>query len=317
MYDTLYVTARPLRLAIRSRWARLRVRAMALGRVAAPSLGAARFTPRDSSAPEVNCVVFSKNRAMQLDACLRSIERFAPFSGPISVLYCATTPDFARAYEQLKTGARTALIPQSDDFCRDVMALLDSPHTYVVFQTDDDLFFRLAPFAPLVPSTHAAFSLRLGLNTTFWYGAQAKQAVPLDSTEGDVLDWEWTRADGYFAYPLSLNGHIMRTELVLRALSKARFGNPNELEDELNLRRYLAPSRMAAFKQSCVVTIPANIVTSTHVNRASTDVALSAEALNHRYLSGQRIDIDAMDFSAVRGAHDEVSYVFSNVASED
>ena len=35
---------------------------------------------------------------MQLDACLRSIERLAPYVGPIIVVYLATTGEFANGY---------------------------------------------------------------------------------------------------------------------------------------------------------------------------------------------------------------------------
>jgi hypothetical protein len=109
---------------------------------------------------------------------------------------------------------------------------------------------------------------------------------------------------------MSLNGHIMRTELVRKLVNRARFANPNELEEELDLQRYRAPSKMISFKHSCVVSIPANIVTSTHANRAAEVESWSPEALNRRFLEGERIDIDVMDFSRVRGAHDEVPYVF-------
>jgi hypothetical protein len=42
---------------------------------------------------------------------------------------------------------------------------------------------------------------------------------------------------------------------------------------------------------------------------------MSPEALNARFLAGERIDLDAMDFSAVRGAHQEIPLVFGRSRS--
>jgi hypothetical protein len=207
------------------------------------------------------------------------------------------------------------MVPQSNDFRRDLITLLQTKRTYTVFHTDDDLFFRSPPVAPFVPDDYAAFSLRLGENITFWYGARSEQTPPAAKADGELLDWEWPQATGYFGYPMSLNGHVMRTDLIRGLVRHARFQNPNELEEELDLRRYRTPPRMLSFRQSCVVTIPANIVSSTHVNRASENPNWSAGALNVRFLAGERIDIDAMDFSAVRGAHQEIPYVFSRRSS--
>ena len=66
---------------------------------------------------------------------------------------------------------------------------------------------------------------------------------------------------------------------------------------------------MLAFRESCVVSVPANTVTSTHRNRARDDLATSAAALNDRFLAGLRIDVSQMDFSHVDGAHQELPFV--------
>ncbi len=67
---------------------------------------------------------------------------------------------------------------------------------------------------------------------------------------------------------------------------------------------------MMSFSQSCLVSIPVNIVRTTYKNRAGAAPEMSPEALNARFLAGERIDLDAMDFRAVRGAHQEIPLVF-------
>jgi hypothetical protein len=67
---------------------------------------------------------------------------------------------------------------------------------------------------------------------------------------------------------------------------------------------------MLSFRQSCLVSIPANIVTPTYRNRVGENSDWSAESLNRCFLAGERIDLYAMDFSSVRGAHQEIPLAF-------
>lgn len=306
-------------LRVRSRgarelWARFRVSALRARTSVKPNEGQYLKAGGAGTSPlSVNCIVFSKDRAMQLDACLRSIERSAPYTGPIAVVYKATTQEFAEGYRLLDLGDRARLVAETGDFRRAVMTLLDATYDYTVFHTDDDVFFRKPSAAPILPADFAAFSLRLGENTTHCYTAGGSQLVPPASKTGPVTAWDWTRAEGDFAYPMSLDGHIFLTCLLVQMLSRARFANPNQLEEELHYRRYLAPPTMLSFLESCLVSVPANIVSSTHRNRASQNEAWSPNVLNARFLDGERIDVDAMDFSAVRSAHQEIPLAFNRI----
>jgi len=262
---------------------------------------------------DISCIVFSKDRALQLDACLHSIERNAPYGGSTVVIYLATNPEFSRAYELVAISERTRLLPQSADFRRDVLEAVDTAARYTVFHTDDDFCFRRPAGHLILPHGFACFSLRLGENTKYCYPLDREQRVPSAAASDSIMEWDWTRADGDFAYPMSVNGHIFETDLLRRMLRRASFSNPNELEYELHVRRYMAPPLMLASRESCVVSVPANAV-STTANRSGEDPSYSPETLNARFLGGQRIDLDAMDFSGIRGAHQEIPFVFTSDA---
>lgn len=261
----------------------------------------------------VNCVVFSKNRAMQLEACLQSIDRYAPYDGPVVVVYNATSRAFEDGYRRLLAGLegkRVRLVSQTYDFRRDVLGAVDPMCEHTVFHTDDDVFFRMPPARPIMGDRFAAFSFRLGQNTTYCYPRRREQPVPPRSAHEPFIAWNWTRASDDFAYPMSLDGHVFTTKTLRRMLVCAQFNTPNELESELHLRRHLAPPGMLAFRESCLVSIPVNVVTATYRNRAAENPDWSAEALNRRFLAGERLDLDAMDFSVVRGAHQEIPLAF-------
>jgi hypothetical protein len=297
----------------RGAWTRLRIAAARTsathaGARVADALGAAREAVGGLRA---SCIVFSKDRPMQLDACLRSIERFAPYKGGVTVLYRATTGEFARGYALVEASCRARLVEQGADFRGAVMELLGSTDEHTVFHTDDDVFFRAPEPVPGLPADTAAFSLRLGENTTYCYTHARPQQLPTFTSEGPFIAWDWTRADADFGYPLSLDGHVFRTEMLTQLLADANFSNPNNLEEELHLRRQRVPPVMLALRRSCVVSIPANVVSESHENRSSADPANSSHALNSRFLDGDRIDLSAMDFSMVRGAHQEISFAFT------
>src|SRR5713226_4725989 len=149
--------------ARRSAWTQLRVSVRHPLRVTrAPELSEGR----ESEIASVSAVVFSKNRAMQLDACLRSIEAFAPYTGRIVVIYRATSREFKAGYQSLRLGARAVLVEETSDFRRDVIdAVRSGEDGYTVFHTDDDVFFRRPPAVPAFSDEFATFSLRLGRNT--------------------------------------------------------------------------------------------------------------------------------------------------------
>ncbi len=263
----------------------------------------------DEGALRVHCVVFSKDRAMQLDAFVRSVESFRPYVGPITVIYTSSTQALAKGYEAIPSRSNVNFVSQSD-FATNVFEAIDEDEAYTVFHTDDDVFFRSPPLAPCPPEGFAAFSLRLGKNTTYCYPLDRPQPLPPFAAQGPLIAWNWTRARDDFAYPLSLDGHVFDTRILRSLLTGARFTNPNELEEELHMRRHEIPQWLLAFEHSCLVSIPVNVVSSTHTNLAGTDPALSAQALNARFLAGEQFALDAMDFSAVRGAHQEIPLKF-------
>src|SRR5262249_58566586 len=95
----------------------------------------------------IDCIVFSRDRAMQLDAFLRSMrEHVGSLYGRVSVLYRSTSSAFAEAYEQLRELHPDVLWRRESVFADDLRTLL-TERAWTVFHTDDDVFFQ----APLIP----------------------------------------------------------------------------------------------------------------------------------------------------------------------
>lgn len=245
-------------------------------------------------------IIFSKDRAMQLDALLRSFDQYAPeVFRRVFVLYCSSTPEFAAGYEMLFAEYPSECVDvrgvKETSFRHNLLALLSYAKNwepdYLSFFSDDAILFR--PVANIVvPSGALCYSLRLGKNITYSYNADRTQQ------EGECD----------FAWKFSNDGHFYSYEgMVVRIHQTAEIVSPGAIEDELNARYGSRSGYVAYGERSSLVCIQHNRVTTMAANR---NAGGSAEELNRRFLAGERIDFMAMDFSGVNSPHMELPFVF-------
>jgi hypothetical protein len=256
----------------------------------------------------VNCIVFSRDRAMQLDAFLDRVERYArDLFARLVVIYTSTSTQFEEAYARLELDRPWARWVREEDFRDDLLRAIDAAET-TVFHTDDDVYYR-PPGSIGLRDDEVCFTLRLGVNTTYCYPLDLDERLLEPSFDGDRVSWDWRRqGPGAYRYPLALNGHVFRTWAVESWLKRASYANPNELEAALQTCNDEVEPRMASFRESVVVSIPANIVNETYANRHG-NLATAAE-LNDRFLAGQRIDLATMRFDDIRACHQEIPFAF-------
>jgi hypothetical protein len=250
---------------------------------------------------EINVIIFSKDRAMQLDALLRSIHKYAPvYNHQISVIYTCTEGFHQLSYDDLSernTGCRWLRESGSAGSFKELLLVAMDPIVKMTTMlVDDDLFYRPLPAFSVGPGV--AYAPRLGLNCTYCYNTGGQQAVPTKlwrdvGGEGN-LDFDCT---------LCLDGHVYLTSDLLPHFRAAQYSNPNEIEEVLS--GTIRP-RLTFAEHSCLVGIPHNVVNG----RSNKNAGGSAAALCGMYLAGMRIDIDSMGFD-VRGVHQEIPYVFT------
>lgn len=243
----------------------------------------------------ITAIIFSRNRAMQLDALLTSMEKYAPGIFKPVIICRADTPLFAEGYCRLLHTHRKVRLTFQGTFHTDTFIAVSESLSLVGFFVDDDVFFRpVTEEALQIPEGYLCFSPRLGKNITYCY-AMAKEQKPGE------LD---------FDYPMSTDGHIFRRDELLHRIQYAGyFDNPNELEQSLHEQSRIlsSPQLIAYAEHSSLVGIPHNRVQTAFKNR---DGGGNYLELNERFLQGERIDLDAMDFSNVIGAHQEIPYRF-------
>ena len=263
----------------------------------------------------IRCIVFSRDRAMQVDALLNSIVRVIPRRfDEVHVLYKATSDLHERAYELALTdswarmGAREHWRPERD-FRGDLLELAEQGEA-LAFHCDDDYWYRPPPLTvPLWPRADAdelTVSYRLGFNTIRCQPLGDVPQAPPDSTR-----YVWQDAELDYAYPYSLDGHVFDGDRLRARLEALSFDCPNELEHALHVSadperdgRYLVMG-----EHSSVVSVPLNRVNERHPNPAGDDPAWHPDALAARYLAGDRLHFRAVE--PITAAHQIIEPTFS------
>jgi hypothetical protein len=279
----------------------------------------------------ISAIIFSKDRASQLNLLLDSIRKNCSHLFDITIIYSVSGDEFQEGYDLLQRQSKNIRwIKQQtppSDFKKITLEAINQSDKYVCFFTDDDIVYRRIDTS--INSVDALFehfndkkdlllclSLRLGSNTIVQ--SQYRQTTcPFPDTKiivnnGEYVVWDWTKipTNTNFGYPFSVDGHIYKTKRVLEMITYD-FDTPNNFEQSDSFNRQTAPPFMARLDKSVVVNDPINIVGSSK-NKAGEVYGIELRELNRLFLSGRFIDLDAMDFSNVKGCHQEIQYHFES-----
>ncbi len=249
----------------------------------------------------INLIIFSRDRAMQLDGLLKSIRQNCNVFDNINVLYKTTSPDHKKAYDILMDKQRKCNFVEETKFRINTYYLLNRHYDKTCFLVDDCIAYRKIKeieklWLKKISKRNIIFSLRLGLNQR--------------NAPGIVGKFDWSKEKGDFNYPLSVDGHIFKTGYIANLIKEFDFINPNKLEVGLQKFKKSAPPFMACLNESMIVSIPVNRVSDTSGCSAGEKHNYPIEYLNKLFLKGKRLDYDNMDFSNIRGCHREIKFEF-------
>jgi|WetSurMetagenome_2_1015567.scaffolds.fasta_scaffold00150_32 hypothetical protein len=256
----------------------------------------------------LSIVVFSKDRACQLDSLLRSLRDHLRCGGfSVSVLYKPSGAEFEKGYARCR---EREILPgvewrEERSFRDDVIAIVkSSPHGgRVMFLVDDDVLFRPfdpAPIFAAMTPRHLFMSLRCGRGRG--------DRDPRFLRSEPYLEWWWYGASsrGCWRYPFSVDGNVFQRDFLLSLTEKISFCGPNSFESALHARRH----RPSVLLRTRALAPLAPVLFNNPLNRVQTEgetwhAGVSTSMLNEKYLSGMCIDNgplyranpDAMHFS--------------------
>jgi hypothetical protein len=263
---------------------------------------------------KINIIVFSKDRACQLELFLRSMKfYFEEFDQHIiNVLYTYSNDKFKSGYDKLFTihnDSNINYIKETQNFKNHILFLLDQDKAYTIFFVDDIVFkntFTLdcKQFEMFATNNQIlTLSLRLHPHLTYCYAACRNMNPPkFDSN----LVFNWYGSEGDYGYPMSLDGHFFRTNDIRTLTSMISFNNPNSYESVLACYP-LNKLKMICFEDSIIINNPINKVQNFN-NNVHGDI--SAEYLNDMFLDGNIINFE--DFKEIKNisCHQETKINF-------
>jgi len=268
------------------------------------------------------CLIFSKDRAAQLLLLLESLtlacDDWKTF--PVTVLYKVTSERDKQQYEIVHAIYPNVNFKLEQDLRTDFYDVLKETD-YILFFTDDSIAtqsFSVEDCCSLLETKEEAlgFSLRLGTNTFYCYPYKCVQKVPkFTKLENDLLEFDWSRAEYDFAYPLEVSSSIFRTSDILASLDSCHcnFSTVNHIEGSMAARTFMFgkdKSNLLCYNTSRAFANPLNIVTSAVGNRFSEKPRFEASCLSDAFEKGYKIDVSPfLNFMPI-GCHQEVDILW-------
>lgn len=269
---------------------------------------------------DIQVVVFSKDRAAQLDLLLRSWARHGVGAPRVDVLWHSTSDRHERAYREVfeRHRAVVARRTQQTHFRADLLRMLRlGAASRVMFLVDDLVLRARFDFAWLdgVDPLRAVASLRLGPEVNYCQTqARPIQPPPLRPAFDGWLQFNWCEAWGDWAMPLSLDGNLFHRGEMCAILSRVPFKAPNSLEHALGPYRFLFRRRRGLCRPApALLNLALNRVQSEEFDFPHGEV--DAEQLLRQWEEGLELDLSAVESLDAKSCHVVVEPAFARRAA--
>lgn len=275
----------------------------------------------------ITSIIFSKDRALQLDLTLESIKQNFPICNKIKVIYKTSGHSHNISYRKLRnTHSDVYFDDQGDgELLLTIISAIKNENNDICFFTDDNIFYRKSKSTEADISNllndNCCVSLRLGVNIThrdFGNGLEpdAKPQLFKDGANHIVWNRMSVPAGGYWNYPLSVDGHIFKISAIKSILHTIAFWpeaamiiTPNKFEQILQRFFFEIPATMASEVYSCVINSPNNRVQDEILNKHGEKFFCDADTLNFLFSEGKRLNLDKIDFGQICSPHQELDII--------
>ncbi|MBS0634432.1 MAG: hypothetical protein JSR37_03100 [Verrucomicrobia bacterium] len=261
------------------------------------------------SKKQVDLVVFSFDRPMQLYAFLESLETYVSNPHQIHVIYRCTDKQFSKGYDKVfkrfayVQGHKQGKKPQKDfkKLVKKYVLNKKSHSPYIMFAVDDIIItdkIDLVECTKALDYYHAwFFSLRLGKNITKNTMAVTQTFEPVHTgvpngkdLKKNMFTWRFDdpSATGSWDYPNSTDLTIYRKKDLKRFIKKADYTNPNIFESVWHMHWQPRNKKGLCYNVSKCVNMPLNVV---NPHWQSANVNISTWELLDKFFNGYKIDI--------------------------
>jgi hypothetical protein len=228
------------------------------------------FSGEIGSKYPAECIVFSKDRALQLHGMLSSFFENTKPRIPVHLIYSVSNDRHERAYREIfeMFKDRITSILRDPPFREQLIKVLSSIKSpKVFFLVDDIVFIRavdLNDFTKFSPNVFIP-TLRMGKHLNYCYTMQRGQQLPKFEgcliEDDDKLCWRWENGMLDWNYPLSLDGHLFSTNEIRIIAEHIDFHAPNSFERNLQKFKKIFLQRFGiCYLEAKIVNLPINKV---------------------------------------------------------
>lgn len=264
----------------------------------------------------INLIIWSKDRASQLELLLRSIKQNIPNMFAITIIYTYSNKLFEDGYKKLIGEIKDVEFIYENNFYNDtVSACYNSNMEYISFCTDDTVFYDSCSYTfddllgYLPNNVNQVFSFRLGLNTLaqdIHYGTIQTPLMNHVYLNKDIISWNCKKYASNFnyGYPLALDAHVFKKDLICDLLKRYnKWKTTNELEGHIQ-QSISEIDYITSFDKSIAVNVPLNNLSN--ITQAGHNYNYSNDFLNQKFLNGERLSLQVFDTTKIIGCHQEV-----------
>jgi hypothetical protein len=270
----------------------------------------------------IDTLIWSKDRAMQLDLLLRSQLECFPGVNATEIVYATSTPDFECGYKKLieKWQNKDISFRKQGVFKDNVLDVLSCfQSTLVLGNSDDNVFISEIPDKNYaLDENTAALSLRLNPNVNFCHPANLPLQPPVFGPNSTfmfqygerIYEWDWTTCDprGCWGYPHPCDSNLYRLDDWIELLQGGAFHNPCSMELWMNRNRPSNKPKMQCFSKTKLVSVSNNRIDQGGSNNPHGDE--TQETLNAKWLDDWVIDYGLFRDLQVSQCHIVKPYTF-------
>jgi hypothetical protein len=262
----------------------------------------------------LGCVVFSMDRALQLDGLLRSFFWNKIGDCDIKVIYRTSNYNHKRSYQivEERFKDKVEFFEETENFKSTLVNVLNQLKCGKLFFLVDDIIFTEnfdCGFLSTIDTSKFIFSLRMGIHLNYSYVVNKTQKLPhfIDKDNG-FLFWDWSNSEYDWAYPLSVDGHIFSVEEIKVLASHFDYKGPNSFENILQKEKILFSKRFGmSFKKARIFNNPCNKVQIEVINLHG---EMHQDDLLKIWEGGQEIDIDFLQGYINKSVHENVVFEY-------
>jgi len=247
----------------------------------------------------IDCMIWSKDRAMQLDLLLRSVRDMYPDVNKVHVRYDYSTEEFKQAYDRIRDtdyDINICYYKQGtlEQDTKDILRAITSKYMFCC--VDDGVF--IAPLRNTDRLLEAftedvsAISIRMSPDITYCYGSKMDSPVPkFTECKHNYLKWKWSESHYMtdWGYPGAIDSQIYRTQWLRDIILPFNFTLPTHLETHLNTNRekFFKPY-MVSNNYTCLLNVPMNRIQQEWFHNPHGEI--DPQELNKLFLDNYKID---------------------------